>query len=755
MNTTAVKIPCCLCGTLILANAANKCGACLAAQHDIASIIQRGPAGTNHDEILVHQCRQCRRFQRTEKVFQPMDPESPELLALCLKKIPALSSNQEPKLHIVDAGWIWTEPHSMRFKVHITVRYSIDSVPVQQRVMCELRNAWKQCPDCNREYTNRTWQAVLQLRQQRSHKSALAALEMAIAKHKTIRKHVLKIDAAKNGFDFYFLQLAHAQQFASFLQRVGPMRVKTSQKLVSTDVKSNTANIKHTVSCDLVPMCRDDLVLISKGTKGARLAGRLALVRHVKSVLTLMDASPRRDEKELHMDLGAENYYKNEKHFSVLLTPDRLTRFVVLDVELCDEDNAHQHNDDSSSVQYRGPASGVAQFALADVLVAREADFGVNDTTFSVVTHLGHLIQAGDTVLGYDLETTVGGDWDLDDLHSNFVMPDVVLVKKVTDSKNKNADRNDDMPADDAEAADASNSSKKRISKKKERRRARKEGKKMKELEESAVRMGFFQDDENFSRDFEQELEADPELKAEMEQMERAFDSMATHDEDEEEENMPESALPESEAKVENTTASMETAKNSTGEAKETDSKDSLSWDDLCLDPHADAMEAGREEGRVAGTKSGFQAGSDLGRAKGVEYGMELGFCEGIIQKIQALLEDPDLTTKSPDSKLVKNRAKIEKSLVDLQQALQAFPEPSELFAKESNGTISEPLPKQDGVEQVDSTAAVDVRNEMQRIRAKFKVLMVQLGMPHLSIKQVMDQAGEGSEEEKIDSLGW
>ena len=35
--------------------------------------------------------------------------------------------------------------------------------------------------------------------------------------------------------------------------------------------------------------------------------------------------------------------------------------------------------------------------------MAREADLGENDTTYRVLTHLGRLLSAGDTVLGYDL----------------------------------------------------------------------------------------------------------------------------------------------------------------------------------------------------------------------------------------------------------------------------------------------------------------------------------------------------------------
>lgn len=37
---------------------------------------------------------------------------------------------------------------------------------------------------------------------------------------------------------------------------------------------------------------------------------------------------------------------------------------------------------------------------LAEALVARERDFGVNDTQFVVRTHIGKFLQPGDSVVG-------------------------------------------------------------------------------------------------------------------------------------------------------------------------------------------------------------------------------------------------------------------------------------------------------------------------------------------------------------------
>ncbi len=45
------------------------------------------------------------------------EAESKELLTFCIKKIKGLS-----KVKLVDAGFIWTEPHSKRLKVKLTIQ---------------------------------------------------------------------------------------------------------------------------------------------------------------------------------------------------------------------------------------------------------------------------------------------------------------------------------------------------------------------------------------------------------------------------------------------------------------------------------------------------------------------------------------------------------------------------------------------------------------------------------------------------------
>lgn len=66
---------------------------------------------------------------------------------------------------------------------------------------------------------------------------------------------------------------------------------------------------------------------------------------------------------------------------------------------------------------------------MADVEVARASDFGVNDTTFQVRTHLGGVLTAGDTVKGYDLSSAIFGSSQTYSLKNE--LPDLVLVRKV------------------------------------------------------------------------------------------------------------------------------------------------------------------------------------------------------------------------------------------------------------------------------------------------------------------------------------
>jgi hypothetical protein len=146
------------------------------------------------------------------------------------------------------------------------------------------------------------------------------------------------------------------------------------------------------------------------------------------------------------------------------------------------------------------------------------------------------------------------------------------------------------------------------------------------------------------------------------------------------------------------------------------------SWDDLCFDPHQSSLEEGKAQGREAGALAGFRDGQALGRTKGIEFGMELGFIRGFL----SVLAEP-------------TNDRIQRSMHELVRALEDFPGPDAMFEQVLKQQ-QQPATSSDKDDSEDPTK-LDVIAKMQRIRARFKLLTVQLKIPHYSLKQVMDEA--------------
>ncbi len=266
----------------------------------------------------------------------------------------------------------------------------------------------------------------------------------------------------------------------------------------------------------------------------------------VSSSLHLVDAAPpRADVEDCFTDLHPEKYWKGEKHFRILFSANRLVRFVVMDVDLCDSyggggGGATGHHHDGEAEEEDEHDQMYNKYALADVVVARESDVGVSDETFHCTTHLGNILGIGDHVMGYDLVSSVltGGDeWAINNsFNSSFNMPDVVLVKK---TKPPAEDGQDQQSANSKASSKAEKKKKKARSSasKKREKRNRKQEKKVKDLAHTMSRMGFGgdvgdggggggddhdHDDDGMSEDiwdvereaFEQDLKVDRELAA-------------------------------------------------------------------------------------------------------------------------------------------------------------------------------------------------------------------------------------------------
>jgi nonsense-mediated mRNA decay protein 3 len=405
--TTAATVLCYNCGAAIDGTQAGGalCSDCLKLTVDITQNIER-------DGILL-MCRDCDRWHSPPVTWVVAPPESRELLALCLRKIRGLN-----KTRIIDASFIWTEPHSRRIKVKITVQQEAgEGTILQQTFDVEFVQQYKQCPDCQKSYTHNTWRAVVQVRQKVPHKRTFLYLEQLILKQGA-HKDTINIKEVPNGIDFYFAARNSAEKFLDFLISVAPVRTKKSQELISLDTHTSVKSYKFSFACELVPICKDDLVALP--VKLAKTIGNispLTLCYRVGTSVNLIDPNTLQTA-----DLSTPIYWRSP--FSPLADVKELIEFVVMDIEPI------------------GPQKG--RFLLAEATVMRASDMGKSDTTYLIRTHLGSILNAGDSAMGYLLAGTQfnNENWEALEESKQYsgTIPDVILVKKhyARRKKNKN-----------------------------------------------------------------------------------------------------------------------------------------------------------------------------------------------------------------------------------------------------------------------------------------------------------------------------
>ena len=66
----------------------------------------------------------------------------------------------------MDAGFIWTEPHSKRLKVKLTIQKEVmNGALLQQTFVVEFVVHNQMCDDCHRVEAKDFWRACVQVRQ--------------------------------------------------------------------------------------------------------------------------------------------------------------------------------------------------------------------------------------------------------------------------------------------------------------------------------------------------------------------------------------------------------------------------------------------------------------------------------------------------------------------------------------------------------------------------------------------------------------
>lgn len=234
------KTLCCLCGVVIPANPANMCVNCIRSQVDITEGISK--------EIVINWCKGCGRFAHGTG-WVSAQPESRELLAMLVKKVRGLG-----KVKLVDAGFVWTEPHSKRLKAKLTVQREVFGATgagsggagaiLQQSFVVEyiLENLY--CPDCHKAQSPHTWVAQVQLRQRSvGHKRTLYYVEQLILKNGA-HANVTSLKELPDGLDFFFVNNSHAKRFVEFVKSVSPATTSRTKKLIAHDDRSNIYTYK-------------------------------------------------------------------------------------------------------------------------------------------------------------------------------------------------------------------------------------------------------------------------------------------------------------------------------------------------------------------------------------------------------------------------------------------------------------------------------------------------------------------------------
>lgn len=406
-------ITCANCGKAMESKGVAVCGDCIRLSVDVTANIQK--TGT-----LVF-CRKCGRLQVPPNQWIVAPPESRELLAAILKRIKGLYKSggsaggaSGAGARLMDARFIWTEPHSRRLKLKITVQGEApeyQNVLVQQSFEAEFVEQGSQCPDCAKSYTANTWVACIQVRQRVPHKRTLYYLEQLILKNKA-HKHTVSISENKDGLDFFYNDRKHALKMVEFLQSSVPVKLTSSAEFISEDTHTAKKRYKYSYNVEIAPISKDDMIILPKSVANSLsfLPSRLVICKKITNSIHLLDPTTLKTA-----ELPALHYWR--KPFPALASPKSdATEFIVLDVE--------------------NTGKSVGSLVQSDVTIARTSDFGVNDNTYYVRSHLGGILHSGDSVSGYDLEN-VNWNSELWDEIDKDKIQSVILIKKVLSEEEK------------------------------------------------------------------------------------------------------------------------------------------------------------------------------------------------------------------------------------------------------------------------------------------------------------------------------
>ena len=287
------------------------------------------------------------------------------------------------------------------------------------------------------------------MRQRGGQLRTILLLEQLLAKHNST-KDCVSIKAASDGVDFFFVEGkagGKGKALVEFIQTKIPVRHTQSKKLVSHNVNNDTYNCRSTISVDVVPICRDNVVVLPR--QAAHQMGgmsQVVVVRKISRLIHFIDP----DTCQIG-DMSATTYFNNP--FIPIACSKDLKEFTVMDVQpISFEDRK----------KFSGQGKVSSKHRLADVWVVKSCELGLSeDDGTHCRTFLGDDLDIGDTVLGLDLRNINVNNPELEKMSKDKI-PDVVLVKKVEENNqdyvdNKSLRQLDGFPIVESGSSDMQN----------------------------------------------------------------------------------------------------------------------------------------------------------------------------------------------------------------------------------------------------------------------------------------------------------
>lgn len=172
-----------------------------------------------------------------------LERDSSQMLTMLLKKLKGITKDMK----IIDASFIYTEPHSKRMCIKVLIsKEVVMNMKLEKHIKITFVEKTQQCDACRKSFTPHTWSAVVQVRQKVPHKRTILFLEQLILKNKAHEKCLKISEASKfinfiinidEGLNFYFSHSPDAIVLMDFIQSQIIVRIKQSSKLISMNEK--------------------------------------------------------------------------------------------------------------------------------------------------------------------------------------------------------------------------------------------------------------------------------------------------------------------------------------------------------------------------------------------------------------------------------------------------------------------------------------------------------------------------------------